>query len=41
LADQLELSGGVHYLRCTGPSLEPKLVWNDASAEARTRMYVQ
>jgi hypothetical protein len=28
LADHLQYSGGVHYLRCTGPSLERTLVWN-------------
>jgi ankyrin repeat protein len=38
LADRLEQSGGVHYFRCTGPSLERQLVWNDASAESTSRM---
>jgi hypothetical protein len=35
LADHLQVylqhSGGVHYLRCTGTSLERRLVWNDTS----------
>jgi ankyrin repeat protein len=31
LAKHLRSSNGVHYLRCTGPSLERELVWNDAS----------
>jgi hypothetical protein len=31
LADHLCNSNGVHYLRCTGPSLERRLLWNDTS----------
>jgi ankyrin repeat protein len=29
----LQNSDGVHYLRCTGPSLERKLVWNDTTTK--------
>jgi hypothetical protein len=31
LANHMQHSGGVHLLRCTGPSRERKLVWDDTS----------
>jgi ankyrin repeat protein len=31
LAAHLRSSTGAHYLRCRGPSLEPRLLWNDTS----------
>jgi ankyrin repeat protein len=34
----LQNSDGVHYLRCTGPSLERKLVWNDTTAKEEEAM---
>jgi hypothetical protein len=33
LSNRLKYSGGVHRLRCTGPSLQRALMWNNTSVE--------
>jgi hypothetical protein len=39
LAAHLQDSGsGVHYLNCPGPSLEPRLVWNDTAQQQQEAM---
>jgi ankyrin repeat protein len=38
LAEHLRSSNGVHCLRCTGPSLERRLLWNDTNQQQQTIM---
>jgi hypothetical protein len=38
LAAHLRSSNGAHCLRCTGPSLERKLLWNDTSQQQQETM---
>jgi ankyrin repeat protein len=38
LAAHLRSSNGVHCLRCTGPSLKPRLLWNDTTQQQQDAM---
>jgi ankyrin repeat protein len=38
LAAHLRNSNGAHCLRCTGPSLEPRLLWNDTTQQQEDAM---
>jgi ankyrin repeat protein len=38
LAAHLRNSNGAHCLRCTGPSLEPRLLWNDTPQQQQDAM---
>jgi hypothetical protein len=38
LAAHLRSSSGAHYLRCTGPSLERRLLWNDTNQQQQEAM---
>jgi ankyrin repeat protein len=38
LAAHLRNSNGAHCLRCTGPSLEPRLLWNDTTQQQQDAM---
>jgi ankyrin repeat protein len=38
LAAHLRNSNGAHCLRCTGPSLEPMLLWNDTTLQQQDTM---
>jgi ankyrin repeat protein len=38
LAAHLRNSNGAHCLRCTGPSLEPRLLWNDTNLQQQDTM---
>jgi hypothetical protein len=38
LATHMRNSNGAHCLRCTGPSLEPRLLWNDTTQQQEDAM---
>jgi hypothetical protein len=38
LAAHLHISNGAHYLRCMGPSLERRLLWNDTNQQHQETM---